>query len=326
MNTSTEHQGIVFRKSTGAYWVNTGVNGFVCGLSNRLRKQLIYPTADRSSIGHHKAQAVVDAPIVDPVAIGDWVRLLDGGNGEGLITEVLPRRSKLTRRAAGRKPIEQVVVANVDQIIAVLPASRPTPDLVLLDRYLLTAEAAGIPAIIVITKWDEEAQRRDYIPQAIADYQSIGYDIITTSATTGEGIETLAMQIKDKLSVLMGVSGAGKTSLLNAVQPQLGLRVAQVSARHGEGRHTTTHLEMFELANGGYIIDTPGMREFGLWDVPKEELIELFVETADYVGLCKFNNCTHHDEPACAIKRAVEAGQMPLSRYRSHLKIRGENA
>lgn len=325
MKTSTTYAGIVFRKSIGAYWVNTGANGFRCGLSNRLRKQLIYPTADRSSIGHHKVQSVTESPLIDPVAIGDEVRLLDGGNGEGLIVEVLPRRSKLTRRAAGRKSLEQVVVANVDQIVAVLPASRPTPDLVLLDRYLLTAEAADIPAIIVITKWDEEDKRRDYILQAIADYQAIGYTVTVTSAKSGEGIATVAEQLRDKLSVLMGVSGAGKTSLLNAVQPDLGLRVAEVNARHGEGRHTTTHLEMFELMNGGYIIDTPGMREFGLWDVSDDALIELFPEVANCIGACKFNDCTHRDEPACTIKDAVDAGIMPLSRYRSYLKIRWEN-
>lgn len=326
MNTSSTpgDTGIVYKKSTGSYWVDVDGQTVVCSISSRLRKLLIYPPRDRSSLGYLKVDAVLDAPIVDPVAIGDHVRFVDAGAGEGMIVEVLPRAAKLTRRAPGRKPLEQVVVANADQIVVVTAASYPVPDLVMLDRYLVSAEAAEVPALIVFTKWDEEAERRPYVEETIADYRRIGYPVISTSAVSGLGLTEFHEAVQGRLSVLVGMSGVGKSSLLNAIQPGLGLRVNDVSEHHGEGRHTTTQLQMFPLDSGGYIVDTPGMREFSLWDIPQDEIIELFPEAEDYIGGCKFNNCTHTNEPHCAVRRAVEEGHIAQQRYRSYLHIRQE--
>lgn len=325
MNTNPDTnvlQGTVCKKTTGVYWVQCGGKVYTCAISTRLRKHLVYPERDPSSLGYYKVVDVEDIKLVDPVAIGDVVNFIDGGHEEGLITEILPRHSKLTRRAAGRKPLEQVLIANADQILVTIASSRPVPDLVMLDRYLISAEAESIPAVVVITKWDEVDERRDYIEQAVRDYERIGYRVIVTSSQSGLGIDEFREAITGKFSILIGMSGVGKSSLLNAVQPGLGLRVSHVSTAHGEGRHTTTHLEMFPLEVGGGIVDTPGMREFGLWNIPEQELIELFPETADFLGACKFVDCTHRHEPKCAIREAAEEGIIPESRYRSYLKIR----
>jgi ribosome biogenesis GTPase len=319
--------GVVYKKSTGLYHVNAdGIaspvgNTVLCAISTKLRKHLVYPPRDRSSLGWLNVEKVEDVKIVDPVAIGDEV-YYDPGMGQGMITDILPRRTKMTRRAPGKKPREQVVVANVDQIVVTIAASRPVPDLEMLDRYLISAEASEIPATIVVTKWDEEDDRRDYIDVAIHTYRAIGYPVIVTSAIAGIGLDAFKAAITGRFSVLLGMSGVGKSSLLNAIQPGLGLRVGDVSEHHGEGRHTTTHLEMFALEDGGSVVDTPGMREFGLWEVPDDEIIELFPEVEGHLGDCKFNDCTHCDEPKCAIRQAVADGVFAESRYRSYVKIR----
>jgi ribosome biogenesis GTPase len=269
---------------------------------------------------------VHDIGEVDPVAIGDRVRFVkagDGGERGGMIVEVLPRRNRLSRLAAGPKPIEQVIVANVDQVVAVFSVRQPRPKWALLDRYLAAAEAAEVRALICVTKVD--LARGDDIPdmEVFATYEGLGYRTLLTSIVTGEGIESLAQAIGGRVSVLIGKSGVGKTSLLNAVQPGLGLRVREVSQATGKGRHTTSHLEMFPLDGGGGVVDTPGMREFGLWhDASEGGLASLFVEMRPYIGTCRFRlDCSHSHEPGCAIKDAVEAGEIARLRYRNYLRI-----
>ncbi len=314
-------QGVVYRKSTGKYWVSVDGQTVVCSISSKLRKEVILPTRDRASLGYLKALGVKEVSVVDPVAVGDEVRFLDGGNHEGLITEVLPRRTKLTRRAPGPKPLEQVIVANADQVLVTVAATFPQPSPTTIDRYLVSAEAAELPAVVVVTKWDD-APKPDWLPQAIDMYRRVGYPVLLTSAVTGEGLGDFQAAIAGQRSVLVGKSGVGKSSLLNAIQPGLGLRVNEVNRHHGEGRHATTWLEMFPLEGGGAVVDTPGVREFSLWDVPEEAIIELFPEVVDYVGRCKFVDCTHRDEPQCAIRRALQDGVLAGTRYQSYQKIR----
>jgi ribosome biogenesis GTPase / thiamine phosphate phosphatase len=329
MNTSNENDlGVVFRKTLGHYTVHTlrGGREIDCSLSSLIHKKLIFPTADPASL-RHAVQEVREINHVDPVAIGDHVRYVDAGNGQGMIVEVLPRESKLSRPAPvpGQRVFEQIIVANVDLILPVFSVASPTPKWGLLDRYLVSAEAAGIPALIVINKLDL-AWKNPNFDEEIEIYRRIGYPVLLVSAAMGEGVEELKQALQGKQSVLVGKSGVGKTSLLNAIQPGLGQRVKAVSKGElGKGRHITTHFEMFKLDFGGALVDTPGIREFGLWDVAAEELAYLFTEMADYVGRCKFGlSCQHDSEPGCAIRKAVMAEAISPYRYQSYLNLRRE--
>lgn len=312
--------GLVGRKTIGQYWVDRGDGRPIeCGLSSKLRKHLIFPIADPTSF-RRRVMDVQDIKQVDPVAVGDRVRFLDAGDGTGLIVEVLPRRNKLVRRAAGARPLEQVIVSNVDQVVAIMASARPVPRWELLDRYLSAACWLDIPVVVAITKADladDEALQRE-----IRVYREIGYVVLQTSTVSGEGISRLKEILAERVSVLIGLSGVGKTSLLNAMQPQLGLRVGEVSRALNKGTHTTTHLEMFALDWGGYLVDTPGMREFGLWEVERSDLASTFVEMRPYLGRCRFGlDCSHLHEPGCAIREAVAIGHIARRRYESYARM-----
>jgi len=325
----TDDIGVVFRKTHGHYTVHANRREIDCELSSLIHKQLIYPTADPTSL-RHKVQAVREIEHVDPIAIGDRVRYFctaDAGQSRGIITEVLPRLSKLSRPATvpGQRVFEQVIVSNADLVLPVFAVADPTPKWGLLDRYLVSAASSDLQAVIVITKIDL-AWKNKKLDSELEAYRLAGYRIQYVSATTGEGIEELKQILQRCMSVLVGKSGVGKTSLLNAIQPGLGLRVKAVGqGEQGKGRHTTTHLEMFELEFGGSLVDTPGMREFGLWEIAGEELAYLFPEMAGYVGQCKFGlSCRHDREPGCAIRGAVLSGKVSPHRYKSYMNLRAE--
>ena len=327
MNTNNgDDIGVVFRKTLGHYTVQSNGREVDCSLSSLIHKQLIFSTADPTSL-RRTVQQVREIDHVDPVAIGDRVRYVDAGEGRGMIVEILPRGSKLSRPAPvpGQRVFEQVIVSNADLILPIFAVANPAPKWGLLDRYLVSAEAAEIPALIVINKLDL-AWKNPSFEEEIEIYRRIGYPVLLVSATTGEGIEELKQALQGKQSVMVGKSGVGKTSLLNAIQPGLGLRVKAVSQGElGKGRHTTTNSEMFELEFGGALVDTPGIREFGLWDIEAEELAYLFPEMADYVGRCKFGLSCHHDtEPGCAIRKAVMAEAISPYRYQSYMNLRRE--
>jgi ribosome biogenesis GTPase / thiamine phosphate phosphatase len=309
MNTTNESdQGVVFRKSLGHYTVHTNGREVDCELSSRFHKQSHQHTAD-------------------PIAVGDQVHFLDLGQDRGIITEILPRRSTFSRPlpVAGQRVVEQVIAANADQVLPVFAAASPTPKWGLLDRYLVAAEASGLPPQIVITKIDL-ASENDSLESDLEIYRRIGYPIHKVCSSTGEGVEELKQALRGRISVLVGKSGVGKTSLLNAIQPRLGLRIKTVSQGEiGKGRHATTHLQMFELEFGGRLMDTPGIREFGLWNIHTEELASLFPEMTRYVGQCKFGlSCQHDREPGCAIRKAVMDGQVSPYRYQSYMHLREE--
>ncbi len=321
-------QGVVYKKTTGHYEVHTGEQAILCTISNRLRKQLVYPTADPNSL-RHVVRQVKEIEHTDPVAVGDEVRFVDG-----VIVEVLPRRNRLARRTAAPMPgahtFEQVIVANVDQVVPVFAAANPAPKWGLLDRYLVSAEASMLETLVVITKLDLAMDHGEQVIDhellaAVDEYRRIGYRVALTSALGGEGLDELRQALYGRTSVLLGKSGVGKTSLLNALQPGLGLRVQAVSQVTGKGRHTTTNLEMFPLVEGGAVVDTPGIREFGLWETGEDDLALFFPEMRSLVGRCRFGlDCRHDEEPGCAIRKAVMAGQVSPQRYQSLLRLQNE--
>jgi ribosome biogenesis GTPase len=319
-------QGIVVKKNLGKYTVRSAEGGSIgCALAGNLSKRLMFSIADPSSMPKRVLE-VKDLDTVDPVAVGDRVTYQLNEDGTGTITEIQPRQNKLSRPASDgarhfkkSKPIEQVMVANVDQIVVVMPAANPPPSWNLLDRYLATAEASDIPALICFTKAD---LLTDDLSHEIELYRQIGYRVIVTSVVSGLGIDETQAALKDRVSVLWGKSGVGKTSLLNAIEPGLGLRVKAVNDHNGEGRHTTTHLEMFDLSFGGGVIDTPGQRAFKIWE-DIDDYAQLLPEMRDYIGCCKFGmDCTHTREPGCAIKSAVTNGAITSRRYESFLGMK----
>lgn len=335
--------GVVYKKNIGSALVHANGRAIPCGLSNRLRKMLVYNESDAGS-GHRSVREVKKLDRGDPLAVGDRVRFIHAGDGTGLIVEVLPRRSQMTRRSAvpmpGARPFEQVIVANLDQVVPVFAAAQPAPKWGLLDRYLVSAEACDLPALVCITKIDLARDRSGALDPALLEavrlYRSLGYPVLLTSALTGEGLDELRAALVGRTSALLGKSGVGKTSLLNALQPGLGLRVNPVSERTGKGRHTTTQPEMFplemEIAGESHpaptaIVDTPGIREFGLWDDSGEDLALHFPEMRPLVGQCRFGlDCRHDEEPGCAIRKAVTSGQISPYRYRSLRTLTEETA
>ncbi len=329
-STAEYQEGVVYRKNIGNYVVCVDGHFVACEMSSRLRKRLIYPTASPHSL-RPVVRQVKAIEHTDPIAIGDHVRILRTSDGSGLIVQIMPRRNWLSRPTAtpmpGAHAFEQLIAANVDQIVAVFAAARPTPKWGLLDRYLVSAESAGIPALICLTKLDltQNASPKDYaeLMSLIEEYRQIGYPLILTSSISGQGVDELKAALKGRTSVLIGKSGVGKTSLLNTVQPGLGMRIGEVNRATGKGRHTTAHLEMFPLSIGGALIDTPGMREFGLWGIGNDDLALYFPEMRAYIGQCKFGlDCQHDEEPGCAIRNAVLTGRIAPRRYQSYLALK----
>lgn len=316
--------GIVTKKSTGIYTVQVDGKQDLCELSPRLRTSLAM------AAGSHAHRA---AAHLDPVAVGDQVRYIKSGEGNGLIVELYPRRNHFSRRSAvpmpTAQPHEQVIAANVDQVVPVFAAAEPTPKWNMLDRYLVSAEAAGLPAVIIITKIDLAQDRQGQLDaeliEVVDEYRRIGYPVLLVSAHRDLGLAGVRQALEGRISVLLGKSGVGKTSLLNALQPGLGLRVNAVNQVTGKGKHTTTNMEMFplEFGNGGSIIDTPGVREFGMWLEEDEAIDWLFPEMRPFLGTCRFGlGCAHDQEPDCAIQAAVTAGQIHPRRLQSYLLLR----
>lgn len=296
-------QGVVFRKTKDTYEVLSHGRSLVCVLGARLRADLF--ADDPQAIAH-----------VDPIAIGDEVMT----DGVGRIVGRLPRRNKLSRPETGKHIFEQVIVANLDQAVPVFAAANPAPKWNMLDRYLVAAEINRLPVVILITKIDLAHDNAEVAAEAEA-YRRIGYPVLLASAVTGEGLEEVRLALQDRLSVLLGKSGVGKSSLLNALQPGLGLRVNAMNAV-GKGRHTTTAAEMFPLNFGGAIVDTPGVREFGLWDAGPEDLAFAFPEMRPFIGRCRFGlGCRHNEEPGCTVRKAVMNEQISARRYQSYMKL-----
>jgi ribosome biogenesis GTPase len=254
------------------------------------------------------------------LAVGDDVVLVRDEAGQlSLISELGPRRSELTRRNPGGARGERTVAVNVDQVIVVLALVKPDPREAMLDRFLVIAEANDLPALIVINKVDlgstNEARER------FGAHARAGYPLHFTSAVTGAGIDALHDALRGRTTVLAGPSGVGKSSLLNAMYPGLQLRVGEVSDAVNKGRHTTVGARMHPLPDGGYLVDTPGLREVGLWGLAAPGLDQCFPEFASALGNCRFSDCRHLAEPGCAVRRHVEEEAIDRRRYESYTKL-----
>ncbi|HEY5328179.1 MAG TPA: ribosome small subunit-dependent GTPase A [Mucilaginibacter sp.] len=263
----------------------------------------------------------------NPLAVGDVVDFdMEPELGTGVIISLHPRKNYIIRKSINLSKQAQIIAANLDQALLVVTLASPRTSLGFIDRFLVTAEAYSIPAKLIFNKLDlfsDEGLEILAVYKAI--YEKIGYPCYDVSALEGTNIEKVQELLKDKVTLFSGHSGVGKSSLINALLPDLDLRTNQVSGWSDKGMHTTTFAEMFELPQGGFIIDTPGIRELGVIDIEKQELSHFFPEMRALMNKCRFDNCRHINEPGCAVLEAVENGEIEQSRYESYLSIYNGN-
>ena len=291
-------QGLIIKAQSGFFTVETSQGFVVCQMRGKLKQ------------GRAKG---------DIAAIGDRVRITLLTDGSGVIEDVEERKRAIIRldpRPQG--DYQQVLLANADQAVFVFACAHPSPRLRMLDRFLVIAEKQKIPVVIIANKIDLV----DDPKEIFGLYETIGYRVLYTSTKTGAGIEELKLILAGKISAFAGPSGAGKSSLLNAMQPGLGLAVNEISRVMDKGRHTTVTRQLFPLAGGGYIADTPGWKSLALWDTEPEELDGYFPELRELVQHCQFSDCTHSHEPGCAVRGALEEGKIHPERYESYLRLR----
>lgn len=260
--------------------------------------------------------------VTNPVAVGDYVTVLMGEDGTGTIQEILPRENYIPRQATHGRRGEQILVSNVDRAWVVQSIRKPKFNQGFTDRFLVTCEAYEVPAGIIINKTDLAGKSDiEFIEEIEELYKSLGYKILTSSIKDEVSIDSLRQELAQKTSVFIGPSGVGKTSLLNEMDPGLDLKVGEISSYSQKGKHTTTFARLIPLRNGGYIVDTPGIREFGLVDIEKSELSLYFPEMIEPRQNCRFYNCTHYHEPGCGVIEAFEEGKIDPGRYHSYLNI-----
>lgn len=257
-----------------------------------------------------------------PVAVGDYVDIIMNAEGTALISAIDDRKNYIIRKASNLSKQSQIIAANLDQALLIITIKQPETSTTFIDRFLAGAEAYRVPVVLVFNKTDllNDDERR-YQQQMVELYETIGYPCIEISAETGMGIDQLQTLLKQKVTLVSGNSGVGKSTLINAIIPHADQRTAEISNAHGTGMHTTTFSEMIELAEGGYLIDTPGIKGFGTFDIEREELTSYFKEIFEFSKDCKFNNCTHTHEPGCAVIQAVENHYISVSRYQSYLNM-----
>ena len=259
----------------------------------------------------------------NPIAVGDLVTILPNADGTAFITSIDTRKNYIIRRSSNLSKEAHIIASNVDQALLIVTLAHPITSTTFVDRFLATAEAYRIPATIVINKIDllTDAEDKEYLEAWCYLYRSIGYNVIEVSAATGEGIDKLKESLENKITLLSGNSGVGKSTIINQIIPGLNLRTAEISTTHDTGMHTTTFSEMFPLPNGGYLIDTPGVKGFGTIDFDRHEVAHFFPEIFEIAQDCRFGDCTHTHEPGCAVLQALEKSKISQSRYNSYLSI-----
>jgi ribosome biogenesis GTPase / thiamine phosphate phosphatase len=297
-------KGVVI-KSTGSSYKVLNENGTVadCSVKGKLR--------------------IRDLRTTNPIAVGDNVMYeTDEKHNTAIITEVLDRKNYILRKASNLSKQSQIIAANIDQVFLMATIVLPETPVEFIDRFLISAEAYRVPAKIIFNKTDlygdAETEKMEYLERM---YTKIGYECIRLSVYEKINLETLINQMKGKVSLISGYSGVGKTTLLNTLNPELKLKTAEISAYHRQGKHITTFPEMHDMPFGGFVIDTPGIRGFGVVDMERNEIYHFFREIFNVSKHCRFNNCLHLDEPDCAVRSAVEIGEIDFLRYRSYLNI-----
>ncbi len=296
--------GIVFKSTGSRYLVRTQDGDFInCTIKGKLRLNDIKST--------------------NPIAVGDIVSYIIEENEEmGVISEIQERKNYIIRKATNLSKQTHIIASNIDQALLLVTVNYPITTNVFIDRFLASAEAYNIPVKIIFNKVDRyDAKHLAELDYLRSIYEKIGYETYTISAKMHDDLSVVVDLLKDKVSVISGHSGVGKSTLINRIQPGLNLKVAEISDIHQSGKHTTTFAEMHELNFGGYIIDTPGIRGYGLIDIKGQELYHYFKEIFQYSHNCQYSNCTHTHEPGCAVKQAVENEEIALQRYQSYLSI-----
>jgi ribosome biogenesis GTPase len=290
--------GLITKAQSGFFTVETGAGCVICQLRGKLKQG--------------KATG-------DIAALGDIVEITLLDDGSGVIESVRERKRSIIRLDPRPQGVyRQILLANADQALFVFACANPNPKMRMLDRFLVVTEKQEIPAIIVANKIDLVENARELFKV----YESIGYRVIYTSAKTGAGLDEFNAQLQNKLSALAGPSGVGKSSLLNVIQPGLGLAVNEISSAMNKGRHTTVVRQLFPLDGGGYVADTPGWKSLALWDTEPEEIDAYFPDLRDLVPHCQFSDCTHIHEPGCAVLKALKEGKVHAERYESYLRLR----
>lgn len=297
-------QGLVIKNTGSSYLVKTDDSGEVldCHIKGNFRIQGIKST--------------------NPVAVGDRVEVDCRNAADNLITKILPRRNYIVRKPANLSKQVHIIASNLDLALLIMTVSHPETSTVFVDRFLATCEAYNVPAMLLINKTDlYDEDETEYMRNLMRLYAQIGYPCLAVSAKTGEGIDELKDKLKGKISLLSGNSGVGKSSLVNALIPDVKAKTGDLSETYDAGMHTTTFSEMFELDADSYIVDTPGIRGFGTIDFKKEEIGHYFPDIFRFAQDCRFGNCTHTHEPGCAVLQAVEEHYISESRYNSYLSI-----
>lgn len=302
----TKLRGIVVRNTGSLYEVKTDEGQLVpCRVKGNFRLRGIRST--------------------NPVAVGDRVVLTESGGDVAYIVEIEERRNYIIRKASNLSKQSHILAANLDLAVLMVTLVRPETTTTFIDRFLASAEAYRVPVVLAFNKMDDlSAEEREETEALIALYQNIGYHCYLLSAAEGHGVDALLAEMQGKVTLLAGHSGVGKSTLLNHLVPGANVRTAEISAVHGSGMHTTTFSELFELPGGGSVIDIPGIKGFGTFDMEAEEVSHYFREFFETSAECRFSNCTHTQEPGCAVLEAIERGEIALSRYESYISMLGD--